>query len=320
VLLYQLPLIFCAHNSRTPLHLLVNIGHVLTTDGRKSLNREDRQLGCCTTITQDLEKTLEVLVTSGGDVALEDQYSRTAFHAYTEPASSFSWLAQESEWDIKSLSYDDYMSILACQNFHYTTNSGEVCRQLATTQTLQTIAHARWGNLFLLHALIFGWFWDAQDEPPSRISCEDLIMDTIYAGADLHSVAYGECTPLLSLLDLIEKQPVDIGIVQKWLELLNRAGADLVEYGRIENEMHDTQVIEWTFWYDAENNDRHKNECCFELKELRIGENPEDLHIEFEDLYVSTPLAADFWDWVEAPSIEEKIKAIPGSWKDDCAK
>tara|TARA_R110002060_G_scaffold35502_2_gene46408 strand:- start:14 stop:451 length:438 start_codon:yes stop_codon:yes gene_type:complete len=145
-------------------------------------------------------------------------------------------------------------------------------------------------------------------------------MDTIYAGADLHSVAYGECTPLLSLLDLIEKQPVDIGIVQKWLELLNRAGADLVEYGRIENEMHDTQVIEWTFWYDAENNDRHKNECCFELKELRIGENPEDLHIEFEDLYVSTPLAADFWDWVEAPSIEEKIKAIPGSWKDDCAK
>ena len=295
------------------MHLLLNTGHILTTDGRKALNREDHQLGYRTTIAHDFEKTIDVLLTNGADVTLEDQYSRTALHTYTGPSSTFQWLAQESEWDIKSLSYDDYMSILLCQGFYYETNGGELCRQLLTTQTLQTLAHATWENLYLLHSLITGWIFATKS---SRLSFEDIIMDTIYAGANLHSVMEGGRTPLLFLLEVIGKKPVESGTIQRWLELLNRADVDLLEYGRIENEMHEKQETQWTLLKNLGTSE-HKNNCLFEIIQLRIGKTPEDFYIEFEDLYVSTPLAADFWDWVEAPSVEEKIKATPGSWKDD---
>lgn len=38
---------------------------------------------------------------------------------------------------------------------------------------------------------------------------------------------------------------------------------------------------------------------------------------EFEDLYVSAGLAARFWEWVEAPCVEERMKTMPGSWQGD---
>ncbi|PVH75271.1 hypothetical protein DL98DRAFT_593269 [Cadophora sp. DSE1049] len=303
----------------TPLHLLLNTGQVLTANGRQVLNREYHQMSRETTVSQDFEKTIEVLVTFGTDTMLADQYSRTAIHTYTGPSLPLGWLARESECEIKTMPQQDYVGLILSQSLNYRTNGAELCRQLVTKEVLQTIVNVPYNGLFLLDTLVTSWSLALQMESPSLPSLESLIIDVIHAGADLYSVSYDGYTPILCLLDCcywIQSRPCSQRfVVQKWLDLLDRAGVDLVEYGRIENEMYDNYKTEWTFGIKSK--DRGHDICRFELLELRFGETPADFYIEFEDLYASTPLAADFWDWVEAPSDEEKIKAIPGTWKDD---
>jgi hypothetical protein len=100
----------------------------------------------------------------------------------------------------------------------------------------------------------------------------------------------------------------------KWfLRLLEEGGVDVEEFGHKENALHDEGETSWMFWIDISTTDGFKNYCDFEMLELRIGETPDDLHMVFEDLYVSAGLAADFWTWVE----DDFKMAIPGAWCDD---
>lgn len=77
---------------------------------------------------------------------------------------------------------------------------------------------------------------------------------------------------------------------------------DLVEFGRIENELYDEGELSWELVNDIETVYGFKNYCVFEILELRIGLTPKDFHIEIEDLYTSEDFAADFWLWEEDTS------------------
>ncbi|KAH7403241.1 hypothetical protein BKA64DRAFT_641243 [Cadophora sp. MPI-SDFR-AT-0126] len=304
----------------TPLHLLLCTGHVLTSDGRQAFNRETYKPGRGTAIAQDFERTVEFLMEFGADTVLEDQYSRTAFHIYTGPNSSFSRLVRESTWDLKTMLQEDYVGTIMSQGLNFTANGLDICRQLVTEDALQAHTRISSTGFFLLHILVFSYFCRIElTETRSRslISLENLIVEVIQTGADLHSISDEGRTPLLSLLEVILGYRPKTYVLQKWLELLDRVGVNLVEYGRKENEMRDDYEINWTFWIDIGRQYEYENMCCFKLLDLWIGETPDDFHFEFEDLYASTPLAAEFWDWVEANLDEEKFKAIPGSWKDD---
>ena len=97
-------------------------------------------------------------------------------------------------------------------------------------------------------------------------------------------------------------------------------GIDLVQYGLVENELYESGKISWIVVLHTQWVGEFENYCKFELLELRIGETPDDFYIEFEDLYVSTPLAAEFWCWVEGITNEydeyDELPPIPGSWQD----
>jgi hypothetical protein len=111
-----------------------------------------------------------------------------------------------------------------------------------------------------------------------------------------------------------------VSILKRWLQVLYDTGIDLIEYGQTENKLHESGKISWIDRIDIEgfNDGNFENECEFELLGLRIGETPDDFSIEFEDLYVSTPLATDFWLWAEAPLTElDESMPRPGSWEDD---
>ncbi|KAH6711298.1 hypothetical protein BKA61DRAFT_692914 [Leptodontidium sp. MPI-SDFR-AT-0119] len=301
----------------TPLHLLLNTGHLLIENGRQGLNTGYCQSGSDGPMVQDFEATVKALVTSGADLMLEDQYSRTAFHSYTGPTPFFGWLVQDSEWDLQTATEEYFLDMIRYLAVNFTANMPELVYRLVTERSFQTLAGFSTNGGCLLHALLFAWTLARRRDLPSYQCLESLFVTLIHRGADLHITTPEGFTPLCYLLRMFETQPTEKFYIERWLELLSQAGVDLVEYGRIENEMHDNHETRWTFRGNIEATDNPANECRFELVSLWIGETADDFYIEFEDLYVSAGLAVDFWKWVEAPSVEDRMKAMPGSWQGD---
>ncbi|KAH7319434.1 hypothetical protein BKA65DRAFT_102195 [Rhexocercosporidium sp. MPI-PUGE-AT-0058] len=296
----------------TPLHILLNSGQLLIEHGRRALSMGHSQPYSGSMAAQDFETTVQALVTSGTDLMLEDQYARTAFHAYTGSTSAFHWLVQKGEWDIRTTSKEEKLDMVISLASSYAANLPELIGHFAT----EKLTHVSTDGTNIIHVIISVWAVALQREQSSSRGLESLIVDLIHGGVDLHATDSDISTPLLVLLEMMKGELTGSVYVRRWLEILDGAGIDLVAYGRIENEMHDNHKTEWTFWRNIETTDGHKNECCFELVELRIGKTPDDFYLEFEDLYVSASLAARFWNWAEAPSVEERMEAMPGSWKD----
>jgi hypothetical protein len=101
--------------------------------------------------------------------------------------------------------------------------------------------------------------------------------------------------------------------------MLIEAGVDLVEFGRIENTLHDEDQVKWTFPRDMAPNLESDNNYRFKILGLRMGVTPEEFHIEFEDLYVSAGLAARFWEWVERRAVPDSLVSttMPSAWPND---
>ncbi|KAG4430424.1 hypothetical protein IFR05_014094 [Cadophora sp. M221] len=268
-------------------------------------------------MVRDFEETVKTLVTSGTDLMLEDQYSRTSFHIYAGPTSSFDWLVRDGEWDLRTAMQEDLLSMIWSLATSLATNLPELVRQFTMGKSLQALAQISVHGLCVFHIIIWAWELAVKQQLSLSPGLGSLIIDLIRAGADLHNVINIPYTSLLYLLDLVDK-PANLNfLIKEWLTLLNHAGVDLVEYGRTENKMHKNHETSWTLWHDIESTSGHENKCRFKLVSLWIGETPEDFCIEFEDLYVSAGLAARFWEWVEAPSVEERMKEMPGSWQGD---
>jgi hypothetical protein len=77
----------------------------------------------------------------------------------------------------------------------------------------------------------------------------------------------------------------------------------LIEYGSLENKIHQKNLVTWSFDGNIEENLYQQGNLCrftiLEIREIQIGSDPHDMHIELEDLYVSEGLLGPFWMWVE---------------------
>jgi hypothetical protein len=177
-------------------------------------------------------------------------------------------------------------------------------------------------GLTLLSLTIVAWSsfsarrWNGARAPEPR--GDNLVTELIVAGSDPHQLRHHG-----TILTQIIKISTPYGhrtrriLIRRWLRLLKNAGIDLLEYWRAEKDLHSVGSVRWTLYANIEES-CDENFCNIRLLKLETGENPEDWYLNFEDLYVSTPLAAQFWAWAE-DTYDEKasLKAIPGAWQDE---
>jgi hypothetical protein len=174
--------------------------------------------------------------------------------------------------------------------------------------------------------------------PPAKIESNIILSELVSLGADLHPVflAYGHLfTPLtfflLTVLKvksngiLLERYEVVAPIIRGWLEALAAVGVNLDAYGAEERAIHDRGEVTWIFELDTCRADHDigskdtkdstpESYLNYEILDIHIGELPEEWHIEWEDVYVSSALAADFWNGVEGG--DSGLPQMPGSWSD----
>lgn len=174
--------------------------------------------------------------------------------------------------------------------------------------------------------------------PPQKTESNIILSELVSQGADLHPIflAYGHLfTPLTLFLSLafkvksngilLQRYEVVAPIIRGWLKALAAAGVDLDAYGAEERAIHDRGDVTWIFEIDPSRVDHdigseHNKDSTpetylyYEILDIHAGELPEEWHIEWEDVYVSSALAADFWNGVEGG--DEGLPQMPGSWSD----
>ncbi|CZT51960.1 uncharacterized protein RSE6_13187 [Rhynchosporium secalis] len=303
---------WAAHS--TPSHFLLSTGRLLTVNMRPVF----RNLKCppvsTTSMYEDYRLTLEALMRSGADAMLKDQYSRTAYSIYTGPASLLHWLIKDDEWNFKNISPQDLQFMIIFQVMHglkFEENLIEPLLQIGTEDILKVITQPLKYEFTVLYLLVSLWVccsWQGSDS--THPAMERLLLNLIRAGVDVHSLSSGGYTPLLVMLGEMGRRTGKF-LIRKWLELLSRGGVDLVEYSRIENELHDNNGTDWELklWCDLD--------YYVSLLQLRIGETPDDFYIEFEHPYVAKGWAVHFWLGVDDAIEEERTRSMPGRWHED---
>lgn len=288
-------------------------------------------------IIDDLQNTVEVLVICGKfDLSQQDQYHRTSFQAFTGPPSIFSWLMeQELEpgynfnaneimdilwWKIKN----DWMSPLGLVRQLLPVGSITPELSLARFPTLceegRTLFHMSSFNL--VRCSILG------EDVATLDYWKNLTTELLGAGADLHAVFTFSRDELswTALLDILwwalyctsgdlywSKREIEI-----WLDILQDSGIDLQEYISMEKDMFDKDTGLWSCYIDVEDVPGFENWCVFKLLDMKITGNGDSINFLFDDLWATTPLAAEFWDWIEdEDGLREDFdtSGIPGSWK-----
>lgn len=181
-----------------------------------------------------------------------------------------------------------------------------------------TVEWGVWKGSNLLHAAIYHWAWFVEGgelfDSTEAAKCLFLIKDLISKGSDIHNVSHiGNRTPLVDIIwysyysgfgyQAIKR------IVKAWLRLLSDCGIDLEKYGKTENDMWENGTTDWHFRIILSGYG-----VTIEPTKIRIGETPDDLYIEMEDLYFTTNLVADFWGWVEGPLDEDFKVQEKYSW------
>lgn len=290
------------------------------------------------TIENDLPRTIEILVSKGGcDLFHEDQYRRTIFHAFSGWISHFKWLLGQESIQIAAMSPVETVDLIAVICETNSADSFEIIRQLLPEGKItNVIAKAkapdgRWVyGCTLLHVAVDEWSFEFTFSnfvsQPLNHGWENLIMELLAAGADPHATNTIEDTALMVIL----QKNLDLGmrnvkrITTAWLRILSKAGVDLIEYNRVENSMYENGELSWEFENQIETVRGFYNNCKFQLLKFEVSDVSEDsfcLDLVFDDLWATTPLAADFWFWVEEKWDEEDendgFDAIPGSWQED---
>jgi len=287
--------------NRTPLHLLVS-GIWFDVHGR----RDDA--------VDSFHETVKALYSGDCDPFLTDPSGQTPFHVFRGPTRSLCWLRQQAETELANLSSQETYELLgrlfdlpwhnSVQLFWETIPRGTITREL--TQYVMVSGPLK-GYTFL--QLVIIWWIRGRTYKPPTTHLNDLIQELILAGSDIHfrrAFRSGRFTPLLLVVREMIRWHVlrERGIpsqhtrsvehgVKDWLRLLCDAGVDLEEYGKTEiNMKHTKEILLWR--------GTHPFSFTFEVTQLRFGKTPEDFSLEFEDLYFSSYLAADFWLWAEA--------------------
>jgi hypothetical protein len=212
---------------------------------------------------------------------------------------------------------------------------GLVCQLLPVGSITPELSRARFSTRFceegvtLLHMSSFNLVRCILDEDVATLDYwKKLTTELLRAGADLHAVTYFReelvYTTLLGILwgalywtsgDLyLSKRGTEI-----WLDVLQDSGIDLQECISIEKDMRDRVIGLWIYDVDIEDVPGFENWCVFELLDMKITGNGDSIHFLFDDLWATTPLAAEFWNWIEdGDGLREDfdISEIPGSWND----
>jgi len=124
---------------------------------------------------------------------------------------------------------------------------------------------------------------------------------------------------------LLQRYKVVAPVIRGWLKALAAVGVDLIAYGTEERAMHDRGGVSWTFELDYikaghDIGTEYTEEAPlvsglrYEILNIHAALLPEDWQVEWEDLYVSSALAADFWNGVE--NDDECLFQMPGTWVD----
>jgi hypothetical protein len=158
---------------------------------------------------------------------------------------------------------------------------------------------------------------------------KNLITELLRAGADLPvvNIYFWDETPCILLLVILWRA---LGVtsgdlyrsergIEFWLDVLQNSGVDLQQYISIEKDMQHKGTGWWAFNIDIERVPGFENWCVFELLDMKITGNGDSIHFLFDDLWATTPLAAEFWDWIEdEDGLREDFdtSGIPGSWTD----
>jgi hypothetical protein len=80
--------------------------------------------------------------------------------------------------------------------------------------------------------------------------------------------------------------------------------------------MHGKGVVLWACDINIEGVPGFEYWCLFELLDMKITGNGDSIHFLFDDLWATTPLAAEFWGWIEnEDGLREDFDTpgIPGS-------
>jgi hypothetical protein len=293
-------------------------------------------------IIDDFQNTVEVLVICGKfDLSQQDQYHRTSFQAFTGPSSTFTWLRQQELEPGYNFNANDIMDILWWKTEDNWIYGFDLVRQLLPVGSITPeLSRARFPACFLgegrtlFHMSSFKLVrCFILDEDVAILDYwKNLTTELLTAGTDLHAVITYfrdglSCTAFLIILwgalgwtygDLYRsKRGIAI-----WLDVLQNSGVNLQEYISIEKDMLDKGIVSWASDIepiDIEDVPGSENWCVFELLDVRITENEDSIHFLFDDLWATTPLAAEFWDWIEdEDGLREDFdtSGIPGSWTD----
>jgi hypothetical protein len=313
------------------------MGAPLVTHGRRLLSP-----GICDgdeNITDDFQNTVEVLVICGKfDLSQQDQYHRTPFQAFTGPSSTFSWLRQQELEPGYNFNANEIMDILWWTTDDDWKSGFELVRHLLPVGSITpelsrarspTYLRGEGPTLFLMSSFNLVMSFILDKDVATLDYWENLTTELLTAGADLHTVnTYFQSelsyTPFQDILwKALRRTFGDLywskrGI-RSWLDVLQNSGVNLQEYISIEKDMHDKGIGLWAFDIDIEDVPGFENWCVFELLDMKITGNGDSIHFLFDDLWTTTPLAAEFWDWIEdEDGLGEDFDTseIPGSWTD----
>jgi hypothetical protein len=290
-------------------------------------------------IIDDFRNTVEALVIYGKfDLSQQDQYHRTSFQAFTGPSSIFGWLRQQELGPGYNFNANEIMDILRWIREDDWKSGFELVRQLLPIGSITPeLSRARsptylWGEaptLFLMSSSNLVLCFILDKDVATLDYWKNLTTELLTAGADPHPVhtyfqSERSYTALLDILwDALYWTYGDLYWLKRgigsWLGVLQNSGVNLQEYISIEKDMHDKGIGMWVFDIDIGDVPGFKNWCVFELLDMKITGNGGSIHFLFDDLWATTPLAAEFWDWIEdEDGLREDFDTseIPGSWTD----
>jgi hypothetical protein len=290
-------------------------------------------------IIDDFQNTVEVIVICGKfDLSQQDQYHRTSFQAFTGPSSTFGWLRQQELDPGYNFNTNEIMDILRWKTVNDWMSGLGLVRQLLPIGSITPeLSRARFPahlweedrTLFHMSSFNLVRCFTMNEDVAILDYWKSLTTELLTAGADLHTVVtyFQDILSYTVLVDILwealqrtagelywPKRGMEI-----WLKVLQNSGVDLQEYISIEKDMHDKGIGWWVFNIDIERVPGYEYWCVFRLLDMGITGNGDSIYFLFDDLWAATPLAAEFWDWIEdEDGLREDFdtSGIPGSWTD----
>ncbi|KAH6669561.1 hypothetical protein B0J14DRAFT_657656 [Halenospora varia] len=243
------------------------------------------------------------------------------------PVPVFRWLRQNQDLELQQMQQDEHIEVL-CWRLSCAQSDKDIrtCRELipggkvTAAFAKYVLKYGEYEGYTLLGAALESWYYRLSSTA-DKDELENFIRELIAQGANLH-----HCRRLTgfsrppTLLQTLVRWKINHGAyalkqaVKKLLALFKTAGADVLEYWEVE------QSYGWQSFDPAAVYPPWDNRPIYKIINFQIGERPEDILIELEKPYFTTPLIANSWYWVEPPSDQDRSDnstSIPGAWQDE---